>query len=344
MPRRKASAATAAHRTVRILSMDGGGIRGIIPALILAEIEGRTGKAVAELFNLLAGTSTGGILACGFCKPSSAGGALSALDLVGLYEKRGREIFSRSFWHGVTSVGGIADEKYAADGLEKALQEVLNDAEIKDARADLLVTAYEIERRDAFFFKSRSARVNAEKNFLMRDAARATSAAPTYFEPARVANRGKTQVFSLVDGGVFANNPSLCAFAEAKVIYPEADDYLVVSIGTGEMARSIPYDAAKNWGLSGWVRPLISVIFDGVADTVHYQLQQLLPDREDGEKRYFRFQTKLDEGNDDMDDASPSNIRALRYTAERIIQQQRDEIDQLCELLTGSKRVDYRMA
>lgn len=341
MPKQKAPAASG--QTVRILSIDGGGIRGLIPALILTDLESRTKKPVADLFHLVAGTSTGGILACGLCKPPSQGGALWARDLVDLYERRGREIFSRSFWHGVTSVAGIADEKYSADGLEKALLDVLKDAEIKDSRADLLVTAYEIERRDSFFFKSRSARVDPAKNFLMRDVARATSAAPTYFEPARVANRGKTLVFSLVDGGVFANNPSLCALAEARVIYPEASDYLLVSLGTGEMTRTIPYDAAKDWGLAGWVRPLISVIFDGIADAVHYQMQQLLPSQ-DGRRRYFRFQTTLDESNDDMDDASPANIRALRYTAERVLDQQKSDVDLLCQLLSGSPKADFKSA
>jgi hypothetical protein len=82
---------------------------------------------------------------------------------------------------------------------------------------------------------------------------------------------------------VFANNPAMCGYAEALSIW-QGQDYLVVSLGTGQLTRPIPYDSARNWGLAGWAQNILSVIFDGVQGTVDYQLKQLLPSADDPKK------------------------------------------------------------
>jgi patatin-like phospholipase/acyl hydrolase len=111
-------------RSIAILAIDGGGIRGIIPATILAEIERRAAAPAARLFDLIAGTSTGGILALGLAKPGSDGEpAFSAADLVDLYQSDGRRIFSRSLWHRFLAAENFLDEKYSATGLETVLRE-----------------------------------------------------------------------------------------------------------------------------------------------------------------------------------------------------------------------------
>ena len=98
----------------KVLSIDGGGIRGLIPALVLAEIEKQKSKPVSELFDLLAGTSTGGILSLGLVRSDGEGKAkYSAEKLAEIYQKRGKEIFSRSLWKGISSMGGLVDEKYS---------------------------------------------------------------------------------------------------------------------------------------------------------------------------------------------------------------------------------------
>jgi len=315
---------------VRVLSIDGGGIRGIIPALVLAELEDCTGRPVSELFELIAGTSTGGLLALALSKPGEDGRpAFTARELVDLYTKEGPLIFSRSIWRRIHTVDSLVDEKYSAAELEHALDKYIGATLLSEARTDVLVTAYEIERRFPFFFKSAKARDRADHDFPMRAAARATSAAPTYFEPYKLEASGGDNYFALVDGGVFANNPAMCAFAEVKRADPGVD-CLLVSLGTGELTRRLPYDDVRGWGLVEWVRPVIDVMFDGVSDTVDYQLRQLLP-----EDRYFRLQTRLGEANDDLDDAGEENLRLLQLEAERLIAEQRKELDRLCAILTA---------
>jgi hypothetical protein len=122
---------------------------------------------------------------------------------------------------------------------------------------------------------------------------------------------------------VFAINPAMLAYAEAG---GELD--VLASLGTGGHTRPLPFDEVKDWGALEWARPIIDVVFDGSADAVDGQLTRLI----DG--RYFRLQTRLDEASDDLDDASPENLAALRREAEQLIAERTDDIDRLCSLLT----------
>jgi len=320
---------------IKILSIDGGGIRGIIPAILLAEIEKRTGKPISKLFDLIAGTSTGGILALGLVKPNTTSSPqYSAERLVALYEKEGSKIFSRTFLHKVLSIDSLISEKYTSEGIEFILKKYFDDTPISKALTDVIITSYETEGRSAWFFKSRDIKSQKKGNqdFLMWKVARATSAAPTYFEPAKIHDKLNNKSFSFIDGGVFASNPSMCAYVEGKSIYSKDEDFLVLSLGTGERSTPLLYNDLKNWGLVNWAQPLLGVVFDGINDTVDYQLRQLLPSK-NGFNRYYRFQTRLDKKNDEMDDASKSNIEDLKRLAYELIIKNNWLIATLCKQL-----------
>jgi predicted acylesterase/phospholipase RssA len=308
--------------------------RGIIPALVLDRIEKTTGKPVASLFDLIAGTSTGGILALGLTVPDAQGKPrYTAADLVKLYEEEGAKIFSRSIWHRLHSGRGLTDEKYPAAPIEEVLQQYFGDTLLSQALTQVIIASYEIESRTPFFFKSRRAKTEQGYDFLMRLVARATSAAPTYFPPCRIYTGGAPPYYALVDGGVFANNPAMCALAEAKAAFPPDSRFLVVSLGTGQLTRPIPYAEAQDWGLLGWAPQILNVVFDGVLDTVDYQVRQFLPDPAHGPKSYYRFQTELNMGSDDMDDASATNLFALKAKAGEILETYKYDIDTLCQQL-----------
>jgi predicted acylesterase/phospholipase RssA len=309
----------------KILSIDGGGIRGLIPALVLAEIESKTGKAIADCFDLIAGTSTGGILALGFSKNNGSGRPqYTANDLARLYQSRGKEIFSRSLWKGVSSVGGLIDELYSQDGLEKVLEKYFGDDLISSGLTKTLVTSYDIQNREPVFLKSWK---EEHRMVQMKHAARATSAAPTYFEPALVPIGGATK--ALIDGGVFINSPAVSAYAEAKRIFPDENDFFVISLGTGELIRPITYAEAKDWGKTGWLVPLLSCMFDGVSDAAHYQMKMFL-----GEK-YVRLQTELSIASDDMDNVTNGNMENLKTEAKKLIRTHKAEIETICRYLNS---------
>jgi patatin-like phospholipase/acyl hydrolase len=318
---------------LKVLAIDGGGIRGVIPATILSAIEERTNTKIAHLFDLIAGTSTGGILALGLVKPGDDGEPqYSAADLAALYDKEGKRIFNRSLWHEIVALDNLADEKYDAAGIEAVLKDYFGEAMLSQAVTETLVTSYELESRQPWFFARHKALKDPGYDFPMRFVARATSAAPTFFEPEELTTTKPHG--GLVDGGVYANNPALCAYVESKDLHPDHDEILVVSMGTGQHTRPIHYAEAKNWGLAMWAKPILNVVFDGVSDTVDHQMKILCRDSDDGDPRYYRFQTELNVGSDDMDNATATNLLALKQKAQEMIEQQSDDLDKLCQELT----------
>jgi patatin-like phospholipase/acyl hydrolase len=315
---------------VKVLCIDGGGIRGLIPALVLAEIERRTGRRTAEMVDLVAGTSTGGILACGLTRPGPDGRPrFSAEELAGIYVEEGPKIFHRSLLKRVFSVGGWVDERYEDDGLNAALERYLGDDLLSQALVDVFITAYDIHDRFAFFFRSARARRDAAYDFALVDVARATAAAPTYFEPVEVTDRAGGHTYPLIDGGVYAVNPSMCAYADVVRSGRRDELALMLSLGTGAHTRAYTFEQARWWGQLGWARPVLDMVFDGVADTIEFEAGTLMEDR------YVRLQTALDLASDDLDDASASNLANLRTEAERLIAASGPELDRVCAILAG---------
>src|SRR6266566_5039831 len=155
--------------TFKVLAVDGGGIRGIIPALVLAEIERRTKHSTSDLFDLLAGTSTGGIIGLGLVKPGADGKVeKSATDIVDIYEKTGTTIFPQTFLQGL-HLGTIRGAKYDARGLESVLKDQFGDARLKDAVKPVLIPSHDIGKQTPMFFKSEKAKLSPDADFAMRD-------------------------------------------------------------------------------------------------------------------------------------------------------------------------------
>ncbi|MEL7495720.1 MAG: patatin-like phospholipase family protein [Cyanobacteria bacterium J06554_11] len=226
----------------------------------------------------------------------------------------------------------------------------------------VLVTTYDIVDGEPIFLKSWNDDYKAVK---VRDAARATSAAPTYFEPHQITvlydketyyatykqryekekfkqavienpdgKIGKVQkTHTLVDGGVFINSPAVFAYAEAKSLFPDDQEFLVLSLGTGQINPKATYEDARDWGMAYWARPLIKFMFDGVSDAADYQLKYLLGDKPG---RYYRMQTDIDEASSAMDLADDDNIIRLIDSATSLIREQEKSLDQLCQILCGA--------
>lgn len=335
----------------KILSIDGGGIRGIIPALILAEIEKRTGKRIFQLFDLIAGTSTGGLLVLGLTKPNPQNPEqphYTAEELIEFYRQHGKRIFFEPFFEKLTDIDDLFFPKYSAKGREEVVAELLGSTPLAAALKEVFITSYDTDLRMPVFFTSKPDRENKQakafrkicNGFTMTEAAMATSAAPTFFPPYLLPT-GQTdpEFYTLVDGGLFANNPTSMAIMEAIIASKNAgkklelDEILVVSIGTGSLTRRFPYDRTKNWGVLHWVQPVISITLDGQSEAVACQLEQLLPEAEGNPKQYYRFQELLTDANDDIDDTSPQNIQRLQELADKIIADRTADLDVLCEQL-----------
>lgn len=223
-------------------------------------------------------------------------------------------------------------KKYSSQGIEQVLFEYFDDAKLGGAATDVLIPDYEISRRFPFFFKSANARRRGDYDFRVRDIARATSAAPSYFAPMRIPTGTNSDFYTLIDGGVFANNPAACALVEAQCTLPHPGGHLVVSLGTGSSMQALPVEQARNWGCLQWAKPLLNAMFDGVSSTVDFQLRQLMP------TGYYRFQPTLNAANHSLDNTNPANVAALKALASRMIDEKSADIEALCDQLTVGSR------
>lgn len=248
----------------RILSVDGGGVRGIYPAHILALMERRLGVVPADLFDIIVGTSTGAIVA------AAAALKIPFERVVGLYETRAEEIFVRRWF----SFRGTVRSRYTSDGLEAVLAEVFGTTTMADVPGRLILPATDLSNGNVFVMKSPylSSFVR-DRDIPVATAVMASCAAPSYFDPVRVG------AYLLADGGLWGNNPSFLAYTEAvgKLGVPQ-DDVRILSIGTGTGHQF--YDVGRHraaWGLAtGWGRTRLVDMFLNLQSRVSTNTSTLL--------------------------------------------------------------------
>lgn len=332
------------RRVVRVLSIDGGGIRGIIAAFILQKIEEQLspGRTLISCFDLIAGTSTGGIIALLLSLPKNnqkdqKQPKYKANDIVKLYEEFGRNVFTCSLSQVIKSGYGLWGSKYSSQNLESYLQTYFKNARLKDTLTNVFIPAYEIERDKVFFFNSIYARKAAKHDCFVRDLARATSAAPTYFDPAILVT-GEHERFTFVDGGVAVNNPTVSSVAHAIHVFGEEIDIHVLSLGTGtnfgDQTKRI--DKNKMWsnGLLGWANNIVPVFMYAANDATDDEMAFVFNQRH--VKKYYRFQPIIEVENTDMDRVDEKNIQDLKQYAEKIINKKQREFKELIYLLNES--------
>lgn len=339
--------ATTKQNFTRILSIDGGGIRGIIPGQILVSLEEKLKKRtnnpearIADYFDLIAGTSTGGILTIAYLCPLKEGTRpkYNAQEVVNLYLERGDEIFNVPFLHKVRTAGGVLDEKYPAAELEGALNDYFGNTRLSDLLKPCLISSYDITRRQAHFFTQHDAKTDESCNYYVKEVARATSAAPTYFESSEVKSL-TGNVYPLIDGGVFVNNPTLCAYAEVRNQFrATAKQMAILSLGTGYVKKEYDYERAKNWGMAEWIKPLIDIMMSGVSEVVDYQVKQIY-DAVGAPQQYLRINTPIPaKVNPDMDDASEKNLQALKDLGTETAMAFNKQLDEFVELLIEEEK------
>jgi uncharacterized protein len=379
----------------RILSLDGGGIRGIVAAKMLAAIEKKIKQPLNEYFHLIAGTSTGSILAAAIAR------GCRSEEIVDLYQQKSSIIFPYRkrltlkrlpliFRHGISA------PKFSDKGLIQVMQSAFGNTTLFDITSPmLLVISFDTIEREPIFFKNWR-QDKGYGNIPLWEICVCSASAPTYFPAHRLDKRvsgnaqdglknaiilddeaasvdnvynntqiriidgvgsGQTRTiakyvgsmrhatvsenwdkipdetsiysiksfYSAIDGGVAANNPSSCAIAEALKLGHRVEDIRILSIGTGERTRVIPYEYAQHWGLIQWAQPLIGVLFDGSSEIYEYITKQI------AHERILRLQFKLDRDltgkrlSDDIDDISLENIDNLLEAAQVYMKQPKIE-------------------
>lgn len=337
-----------------ILSIDGGGMRGLVAVRVLQALESRMRQRslhepVCRMFDMICGTSTGGIIAAGLTAPNPDGTpgkpAMTLDELRAFFEDEGTGIFRRSLplrvRRMIVSGTGLFDETYDARPLEKRLQARLGWSSLQSALTQLVLTSYDIENRQPVFMSNlHKSDGNTSDDYLFWQAARATSAVPTLFEPALVDNLTTRESQSLIDGGVFAHDPAMIAYVEALKLGWKPEEIMILSIGTGMEDLPISHEDASGWGGLGWINPasgspILSILADSQAMTSSYQMDHLL--NSGGETRFIRVDGKLPKGANRIDDARPGNIRRLNEAADRFIRDSSVALDLVAETICDAK-------
>lgn len=333
-------------KTRCILSLDGGGIRGIVTATLLERLEQKLkakepDKSLRDYFDIIAGTSTGSIIACGVAR------GYTASRIRQIYKERGIEIFPR-FWQVFKSLlsrvtFGYSQPIYDGKGLEKVLQDngIFGGELFSSLPVCTLVTCYDAYNRQAAVFVSTE---SSPAQIPIWQICRSSAAAPVAFPGFLLKERNfiefwrnelkqkgglgipiyrGEEVIPLIDGGVFANDPAMCAIANRLVWddQPSRRELVVASFGTGQNVQAIGVREVLGWGGLEWASPrkgipFLDVLFDGSGDAVSYVGNKILDPN-----NYYRFQPNLIE-NLPAFNAGKENIAKLENAATELLEQE----------------------
>jgi patatin-like phospholipase/acyl hydrolase len=231
----------------KILSIDGGGFRGVYAAHILKRIEEEYGVSWTKDFDMIAGTSTGSIIAAGLVC------GISANEIVARYKALGKTVFQKKFFCRLWGIGSLLSQFYSpydANNLKNELYKIFGNKKLGDCSFPLLIPATDIANGSVYVFKSQyDNNFVRDKDILVADAVLASCSAPTYFDPQYVGD------YLMADGGLWANNPTLVAAVEAKRRFAQPLENLrILSIGTGESRLSYSMKSScLGWGfLTRW--------------------------------------------------------------------------------------------
>lgn len=338
-----------------ILSIDGGGIRGIIPAVVLSYLSSKINDNIPFYahFDLIAGTSTGGIISLGLALENAEiqkekkedfeyykkvkknifksenifkGLIKPCADpklIEGIYLDHGKEIFAPR----TRLLGSVFSDKYDSASLEFFYRTLFHDSKLKDALVPTMVVSYDsISGRECLL--SSYGKYNET---LVRDAARATSAAPLYFSPKIMFDEDGCKL-ALLDGGLIANNPALFAYIEAKKLYPNAKKFTILSLST---ARNIyKFNPTGIFGgLSSWAEPVMKIYPNSqmvMTDDTLYSL----PDC-----KYIRIFDEISDEKIKLDDTKPETLQKLHEGGLKLVEKFSQELDDFA--LRLSERSDY---
>jgi len=339
----------------RILSIDGGGIRGIIPGMVVAELEDRLRALtnnpdthISDYFDFFSGTSTGGILTSILLFPSEKDPKrpkFSAREALNIYLEHGESIFATRKWRRFLSQFGLLSEIYDGQILEKILFDYFGDTKLSQLIKPCIITAYNIELRKNHLFRQQKAISHGDsRDFYLRDVCRATSAAPTFFSVAEIFSLANTR-YVLIDGGLFAHNPSIAALLEVLKTFNtfNINDVHILSLGTGITKNAYNYeDFKKKWAIS--IGPaLVDIMTASSSESNDYFLRQLFRsvNRLDN---YIRIEpSNLSSIDPAMDAASKSNIQKIVALADKLISENENIIDRLAhDLIEDHQEVEKR--
>lgn len=315
-------------KTFNILSIDGGGLRGIVPVKILQKIESVTGVPIQETFDLFAGTSTGGLIAACLSlrdekNPNRPRYTLQQIEAI--YKDKGHLIFppQNGLNRLLHKMLNLFSPGYSAAGIDTVLREYIGEQRLNDLLRPILVSCYDLNSNQPVFFKTSEAYGDPSANASIYDVCRVTSAAPTYLPAYSFTH--KDRMLTGIDGGVFVNNPAMAALAEIsrygdKDFYKKKDgtpvqydEVRLLSLGTGGYDGKITEEEAVSWGQLQWITRITDIMMKGMSRSTDYETNEMMDPG-----KYLRFNITIgEEKYADMADSSEETLDYLIRETER---------------------------
>ncbi len=324
----------------RILSIDGGGIKGIVPAVVLLHLEkllkhlsNNQNSRIYDYFDLFSGASTGAIIIAGLLSPDKDNRPkYSPEEILDLYLENGHIIFNSSLFQEIKSVSGIVNVKYDPDGLESVFEKYFGKSELKGLLKPSLIPVYDLSRGKNYFFRQQKALTSPRHNFYVKDLLRGATSALSYFPPAQISTVNGLEHRCFIDGGVFANNPALSAYAEFRYHNSQlhAKDTMMLSLGTGRKTTNLDCEVTANWGAAEWLYQGSYLTSNAVASASDYQLNAVY----DNKPNYLRLDASFDdEQSSSMDNTDKEYLDYLISLGESIVKEKQSEINTFAEEL-----------
>lgn len=316
---------------IRILAIDGGGVRGIIPAHVLAYLEQKTHQPTAKLFDLIVPVSTGAILATGVATPNAQGQPkYSAKETITLYHEKASYIFYNTWYHRLLTLNGLIGPLYYESRLTDVYNEIYQDTRFDHLLTKEIVPVLLFDRRKLLLLNNWQG--NAQ-HFKVKDIVTAATAAPGYFPLVLIKNPDTGHTLLVGDGSTYSNNPTLIAFNTGLALYPHAR-YLIVSLGTGDIMTPLDAQNAANWGLLEWGWKIWFVI----TNTQTHQLEQRIADLStlpalSKRINYQRYNIPISFQHENFGDASQENLAYLDQKGEELVTTNKAALDRLADLL-----------
>lgn len=312
-----------------LLSIDGGGVKGIIPAKILQNLEDRLGYRTGELFDGIAGTSTGSIVAAALClKNDQMPGECKygAKDVHEIYLKHSPKIFSSNLLQRVQSIGGLHGPRYPNEELLETAKTYLKDARLKDSNTDLAIPSMDVETRKIHLFKNLKNKPSALKKELSQ-IIKTACAAPTYFpaEPFYDEELGHNKI--LVDAGLLLQNPCYLAYKEFCKDLPKNRKIVVLSLSTGYLSSPIMSQKdAQYAGVIKWLPPILDLLMEQACDEVDQKMR--IEQQYNKRLEYVRIEPQLENSaQKSTDNTAQKNLQRLTEIAQKTWQEEEEDLE-----------------
>jgi Patatin-like phospholipase len=300
---------------VRVLVLDGGGIRGLITLEILAALEEKTGQRAGELFDVIAGSSTGGIIATLLTLPGKDGRPrYTAQELADFYREFSAAVFDSSSAYKIFTLEGLVGPRFPRVGLRKRLIDKIGPVHMAELIKPIWFPSYSDTDREPFYFRSReipSALISGSDEYLVADTIIAATTVPGLFMPAEIASTDGEKVGLILDGTIYAPNPIISAVLGAVHLYPGKRLYLV-SLGTGGAGSSFGVEESSGWGMAQWLPHVLETMAHAEAVFENdFAMLDILPNGEPLCAQYHRIDRPYNAGWSSWFDVSTKNMDAL---------------------------------